>query len=500
MKSLKLGIIIFIISLFSNSVSFAQSFAWNPVLKKNINKDSLYTIWLNGFVVISNFNYNISDKDYKDAGVAKKKDLNKFILEQKSLLKTAKDSSDILLNIANAYMKLLNFEEAQKNYIAAGKQIQRKIDSPEASAADHRQGGMFSLYVSGDIAGAEISFTKALKINPNDTLSLNSMVIIRLQKGDTIGAQRLLDSALMRIPGSPTMLLTSNIVWIYKLMNLSDDSLRKTCLTHLPLEDFLKADFSNLKFEEQLVLNQVLQYRLIFKMMAIAEGTEEKKLLPCDIEKNKEIRRFYLAHEKQVGMKPYTMPQAIAWTYLAGQKYDSAIYYFNQAIKKNAAYGSDFSSTTSDMLYAISASNLYKKDTMASIATINRKIRMQDTIGVQMDDYILLAKMYAAKNDNKNAEWNVKIALQRDPGTISAYRMMTWLLSKSKNLSMAEQYAQGAIEAGKMNFETYVSNGFLYLVNNDPKKALQQFEAAWYLKKDNKDLESILNTYFEKKN
>lgn len=494
-KAISILTILFFTGLTVNS----QTFDWKSTLKRSVNKDSLFNVWLQNYVVISNFNYNISEKDYKPAGIPKKKDINKYITEQKLKLKTAKDSSDIYLSLANAYIKILNITEAQKYYISAGKMIQRKIDNPNAVAADHRQAGLFSLYVSGDIAGAEISFTKTLQLNPNDTLALNSMILIKLQKDDTIAAQKYLDTALMRMPESPTILLTSNMVWIFNLAKIGNDSLRKTCLMNLSLESFLKTDIASLPFEKQLVLYQILQYRLIYKMMAIAENTSAKDLLPCDLEKNKEIRNFYLANSNRNDLKPYTIPQALGWSYLAEQKYDSAIYYFNKALSKNNAFGSEFLSINTDLLLAISATNLYKKDTLGSIATIRRKIMMQDTIGTNLDDYILLAKMFASKKDFTNAEWNANIALQRDQTNAAAYRMMTWLSSKKNNKALAEQYGQGATEVSKMSFETYMSNGLSYLVNDDPAKALQQFEAAWYIKKDSEELKQLLDFYFEKK-
>lgn len=492
--------LLFVLFLFliSGFTAGAQTFGWKATLKRDINQDSLYNIWLHNYIVISNFNYNISEKDYKPAAAPKKKDLNKYIAEQKIKLKTARDSSDIYLSLANAYMKQLNNAEAQKYYIGAGKMIQKKIDDPNSSCEDNRQAGLFSLYVSGDINGAEISFKKALQLNPNDTLSLNSLVLIKLQRDDTTGAEKYLDTAMMRLPDSPTILLTANILWLYKTANIGDDSLSKICLEKLPLEPFLKSDFAVLPFEKQLLLNQVLHYRLIYKMIVVTENST-KSPLPCDIEKNREIRDFYLANSKRTDIKPYMIPQALGWSYLAEQKYDSAIYFFNKALNITRAYGSEYLSTSTDLLMAISATNLYKKDTLGSIAILRKKILMQDTIGTNLDDYLLLAKLFAGKKDYTNAEWNANIALQRDQTYAAAYRMMTWLASRKNNKTLAEQYCKGATEVNKMSFETYMSNGLFYLVSNDPAKALQQFEAAWYIKKDSQDLKKILDYYFQEK-
>ncbi len=488
--------------------SIAQSFNYSDSLKIEVNgseRNDLQQIIEQNLLFNGNLNFIVNEGDMKPFDKSEKPifTIKESISKYNEDLKAAStiDSADNYMQLSKLYEQSNNSEDAMKMMQMAFNILQRLLAVENPSSEVLRLAGMFTMQSNPDQSAAFRFFNQAYYTDKNDSASLQFMITIYNNYGLLHESDSLLQIAFTEFPEmfAPYLFKTNNLAINMYLDYLEKPEIFTTkCLDEIADVQYLTTLRTENKSQKNVVLSYLMsEMLLLMKYQSNIAGDTFVEIIPCDKLLLDEMKIAFKKYHSQSDLFPqYTTSNAIGWTFAIEQKYDSSLFYLNRAFTEIKPLGIGYNSSRRDISNAIMAIKYLSKDSIGSIATMKSIIAAHDTIGYSNNDYLMLSVLNLRTGNNMGASDAIKnlVALKNPP--TASLRIKSYLYWTDKNNTEAIAWSDKAIEAEKQEISNYIFRGVLHLMNNEPKKALQFLEAAWYIDKTDSELNQILERYF----
>jgi len=499
------------------SASYAQNFGYENKLKTETLSNDQKKMILD--VIVSNCLFNgdvqflVHEKDITPLAENYKvkaftmQDLIDYDLERLSNAKTTLDSVRIYMTLKSTYLSSLEFDKAGKCLQFVYGSLDHllndsNLDSVRMSEV-YRMAGNYMFEYSQEKSSSYPYFTQSILYNPSDTASYIFIMLLYAQYGAYDQADSIAFALEKRFPDSYSSFIIHTQSVASRMYVEHADSVKDLmyyCLTKLADLSYLDPlKNAGVGSREELLYYLMLENLILLKYYTVI-GEGEANILECDRAVLNDIRRVCLTHDHEKSRVPeYTTFNAVAWTYILDEKYDSALFYLEKALTEVKKLDAGYSTVTHNIMSSIMAFTFMSGDTIGAVKKLEDKLAMKDTIGYLLPDLALISRLYAMTGDCQNSHKYADAVLNYNPQFFPAWRIKAYADYLAGKQDSVFIFMDKAVALQNMNFENYLMYGLLYLLMDNPAQAYRYLEGAWYVDPESEILNDVMQELYIKK-
>ncbi|RXP52248.1 hypothetical protein EC396_11370 [Lutibacter sp. HS1-25] len=465
MKQLLLGFIFFASFL----VSGQNGISSNSLADKS--KKELMEMVKDLYDIEVNISYNITSNDLKSKreDMSDGKNYGKAYLND-LLEKMGNDSLNPihLNNLADYYSKNKNVELANTFYVKALKNIDIKhFDKDSANYFSFR--GLLKANLNDTTAISD--FSKSVKINPNDSISMYFYPLILISSGKYQKAKELIKmlfnsqvenvsfpylylamSEILESFQSATISITKNGGDMKKWANKNYNEI----INYALLDEYLIINKGNLEIENCRLMADLLG--LFFKVTLFeTEGNHKIIFNYTDYEKNK-LREIILnlnTLKEQQKLNEYTANRCLGHAYFMLDEWDKSVDYYKNAIQNFPIEKQDLEFNSIECYDAITSIYYQKSDTINFRKSINSKMAIKTKNENTIDELTVLAFYYYRSGDIVKAEEYCKKIKNISPDNFDASRLLSHINFLKGHMPFVKFYGKDAKRYIRNNLDYY---------------------------------------------